>query len=191
VILHSNCVFQLIVDKVSRATWTRIPVARGQSYGVIVDRTGCSPESRSRCRAGMVDVECGDDVVKRKPSGSCGSCGAQEELGAANKRASVPGAAVAAVPTWKLLPPSASDSLSARPMTDASRPKKELRAMPLLAGREILIQATHRGHRRRIGGIRRRLSGSVHDGLESLSTFGGIRTLLARAGHSQRSARTV
>jgi len=51
-----SCVFRLIVDKVSRATWTRIPAAREQDYGVIVDGIGGSPESRSRCRAGMVNV---------------------------------------------------------------------------------------------------------------------------------------
>lgn len=39
---HSQvtCVFRLIVDKVSRATWTRIPAAREQNYGVIVDGSG-------------------------------------------------------------------------------------------------------------------------------------------------------
>lgn len=42
-------------------------------------------------------------------------------------------------------------------------------------GREIIIQATHRGQLRRIGGAHRRRFGTVHDGLESLSTLGGIR----------------
>src|SRR5258708_3630811 len=36
--------------------------------------------------------------------------------------------------------------------------------------------STHRGHLRRIGGVRHRIPGAVHDGLESLSTIDGIRT---------------
>src|SRR5882762_10032354 len=42
-----------------------------------------------------------------------------------------------------------------------------------------LFPQTHRGHLSRIGGVRRRLPGAVHDGLESLSTFAGIRNIEA------------
>jgi hypothetical protein len=42
--------------------------------------------------------------------------------------------------------------------------------------RKSLSPQTHRGHLSRIGGVRRRLPGAVHDGLESLSTFAGIRS---------------
>jgi len=44
--------------------------------------------------------------------------------------------------------------------------------------------STHRGHLRRIGGVRRRIPGTVHDGLESLSTIDGIRTLLDYVGEA-------
>ena len=39
--------------------------------------------------------------------------------------------------------------------------------------RKIVVPPTHRGHLRKIGGPRHRLLGSVHDGLESLSTING------------------
>src|SRR5882762_10533046 len=42
-----------------------------------------------------------------------------------------------------------------------------------------LFPQTHRGHLSRIGGVRRRLAGAVHDGLESLSAFAGIRHIEA------------
>ena len=40
----------------SKASWTLIPARRGQAYGLIVDNLRREPESRSRCRAGMVDT---------------------------------------------------------------------------------------------------------------------------------------
>jgi hypothetical protein len=44
------------------------------------------------------------------------------------------------------------------------------------AGIEIGVAATHRGHPTQNGGIRRLLTGAVHDALESVSTITGIRT---------------
>jgi hypothetical protein len=40
----------------SRASWTLIPARRGQADGLIVDNLRREPESRSRCRAGMMDT---------------------------------------------------------------------------------------------------------------------------------------
>jgi hypothetical protein len=41
---NPGCVFRLIMDRVSRATWTLIPAAREQNSGVIVDTIRGAPE---------------------------------------------------------------------------------------------------------------------------------------------------
>jgi hypothetical protein len=40
----SECVFRLMVDRISRPTWTLIPAQRGQNSGLIVDSFRGEPQ---------------------------------------------------------------------------------------------------------------------------------------------------